>query len=152
MSATQVFAVLPYLKTSNRVRIRGIEFRSNRDLEDLPPDVRTSLLGLCEMFFLQDGLRIEEMTCTCLGLPEDKQDRADALRHLHEAHVLIAYLYSSPQPAGDVFLPYENSSLFLFGPGDTPAHPGNGCDEFGVAGRELRRTNQADRLPEDSNH
>ena len=40
---------------ASELRIRGIEFRSSRDLADLQDDARKHLTSLCEMFFLQDG-------------------------------------------------------------------------------------------------
>jgi hypothetical protein len=38
-----VFAFFPYLITRERLRIRGVEFRSNMDIADLPSDVQEHL-------------------------------------------------------------------------------------------------------------
>jgi hypothetical protein len=118
------FAFFPYLVTRERVSIRGIEFRSNQDIAGLDADVQEHLTALSQMFFLEDGVRIEQMICAYLELPNDKQQQEDALRRLHEARLLVGYLYSHPHPSGGVFLPYENSTLFVFRMGDTPCNPG----------------------------
>jgi hypothetical protein len=114
-----VFAFFPYLITRERVRIRGIEFRSNQDTADLPADVQIHLTTLSQMFFLEDGVRMEQMTCAYMELPEDKEKQDDALLRLHEARLLVGYLYSHPHSGGRVFLPFENSTLFVFRVGDT---------------------------------
>lgn len=114
-----VFAFFPYLITGERPRIRGIEFRSNKDIADLPSDVQEHLTTLSEMFFIQDGVRIEQMVRAYLELPKQKEEKEEALRRLHEARLLVGYLYSHPHPSGSVFLPLENSSLFVFRMGDS---------------------------------
>ena len=119
-----VFAFFPYLITHNRVPLRGIEFRSNTDLDDLPADAKKHLEILSQMFFLQDGVRIEQMTCACLEFPADKADQIEFRRRLHEAQLLIGYLYCSPHPSGGVLLPAEKSTLFVFRLGDTFGSPG----------------------------
>ncbi len=124
MATEQVFAVFPYLRTRERVAIRGIEFRSSRDLADLQDDARKHLTTLCEMFFLQDGVRIVEMTCACLELPEDTERRQMWLRLLDETRLLVGYLYSTPDTSGSVFFSSEDTSLFTFRLGDTAFHPG----------------------------
>jgi hypothetical protein len=114
-----LFAFFPYLVTRERVNIRGITFRSSQDIADLLPDVQGHITTLSEMFFLEHGVRIERMICAYLELPEDKEEKDDLIRRLHEAHLLIGYLYSQPHSAGRVLLPFENSTLFVFRIGDT---------------------------------
>jgi len=114
-----VFAFFPYLITRERPRIRGVEFRNNKDIADLPSDVQEHLTTLYEMFFLQDGVRIEQMICAYLELPRQKEEQEETLRRLHEARLLVGYLYSHPHPSGSVFLPSENSTLFVFRTGDS---------------------------------
>jgi hypothetical protein len=114
-----VFAFFPYLITRERPRIRDIEFRSNKDIADLPSDVQEHLTTLSEMFFLQDGVRIGQMVCAYLELPKQKEEQEETLRRLHEARLLVGYLYSHPHPSGSVFLPFENSTLFVFRIGDS---------------------------------
>jgi len=109
-----LFAVLPYLRTESRVRIRGIEFRSNRDLADVPTDVQGHLSTLCDMFFLGSDARIRDMTCAYIRA-HDRSGKGDKqVRSLYEAQLLIAYLYTSPQPTGGVFLGFEHASMFVF--------------------------------------
>jgi Apea-like HEPN len=118
-----LFAFFPYLITLDRPRIRGIEFRSNEDIADLPKGVQDHLATLCEMFFLQDGVRIEKMVCAYIELPKDRGVQEDLLRAVHEARLLVGYLYSHPSPSGDVFLHSQNSTLYVFHPGSS-FHPG----------------------------
>jgi hypothetical protein len=87
------FVILPYLRTSGPVHIRGIGFRSSSELQALPPDSRRHLETLFEMFFVRDNLRITEMTYACLEPPDDEQIRHQMHRRLHEAHTLIGYMY-----------------------------------------------------------
>lgn len=123
MVTKQVFVILPYLKTSNRCTIRGIDFRNNEDLCDLPQESREHLVALCEMFFLQEGTRINRMTCSLLDVPDNHTQQSTLLRRLYEAHLLIAYLYSAPHASG-VFLPFECSSLFYFWRGEASRNDG----------------------------
>ena len=119
-----VFAFFPYLITQERLSIRGIEFRSNQDIADLPADVQEHLTTLSQMFFLEDGVRIEQMICAYFELPKGKEEQEDARRRLHEARLLVGYLYSDPHPSGGVFLPFEDSTLYVFRLGDMPYKPG----------------------------
>ncbi len=124
MTSESMCAVFPYLRTRERVKIRGIEFRSNKDLEDLPPDAQQAIEMLCSMFLIQDGVQITEMTCAQLDTPDDQAQPHDLLQRLREARLLVGYLYSTPQPGGGVFLASENSSMLVFRPGDLASRPG----------------------------
>ena len=109
-----VFYVLPYIRTDKRVRIRGIEFRSSLDLDDLPSTIRVPLQSLCAMFFLGTHAQIVEMTCGFIFVPHNVKEREGLLRQLHEAQLLIAFLYTGPHPSGGVFLSSEHNSIFIF--------------------------------------
>ena len=61
MGKEVVFALLPYLKTSESLSMRGIRFRSSDDLTDLAPEQQKHLKTLFSMFFLRDDLRITRM-------------------------------------------------------------------------------------------
>ena len=111
-----IFCIFPYLKTNQRLRLRGVEFRSSSDLDDLDAEARDHLKTLCAMFFLGDGVQIREMTCASIQTGGDGAYLRDTLRRVHDTRLLIGYLYSSPQPMGGVFLPSESSSLFVFRP------------------------------------
>jgi len=113
-----LFAFFPYLVTERRVRIRGIELRNCKDIADLPADAQEHLTTLSAMFFVDDTFRIENMTCAYLELPSDRNEADEWRRRLHEAHLLIGFLYSHPHPSGSVFLPFENSTLFVFRVGE----------------------------------
>ncbi len=125
MATRTAYAFFPYLITNARFRIRGIEFRSTLDTDGIPEDVREDLEILSSLFFLAGGARIKKMTCTWIDLSEDKEENDELLRRLQECHLLIGYLYSHPHPSGSVFLPYENSSFYVF----------RKDDELGLQGR-----------------
>ncbi len=69
MGITELFAVLPYLKTSAPVDIRGIRFRSSRDREGLPDKAREHLTNLFSLFFLRADHRISAITYAHLDGP-----------------------------------------------------------------------------------
>lgn len=116
------FVVLPYLRTSQPCSICGFDFRSSKDLAAVRDEQREHLERICSMFFLQDGLRIEEMTCTVVEPPTKLEDAVDAHRRLREARLLISYIYTNVTPSGDLFLSDEHAALYLFEPeyGDAP--------------------------------
>src|SRR5205823_5282952 len=104
MNRKDVFVVVPYLKTTKPVDIRGILFRSNDDLEGLSPEQQTHLKSLFAMFFLRNDLRIRRMTYAHFELVEDPELNNSLIRQLYEAQTLINYLYSTPHPTmGDPF-------------------------------------------------
>ena len=128
-----IYAVFPYLKTRGRLRLRGIEFRSSDDLDDLAPVPREHLQALCAMFFLGDGVQIRRMTCASIPTGGDPSRQREAMKCAYEVQLLVGYLYSSPHPSGGVFLPAESSTLFIFRPDRVPAslawhEPGEGED------------------------
>src|SRR4051812_32800660 len=102
-----IYAVYPYLKTRGRIRLRGVEYRSCEDLDDVDPGAREHLKRLCAMFFLGDGVQIREMTCAYIPTGGDRSRQREVLRSAYEAQLLVGYLYSSPHPSGGVFLPAE---------------------------------------------
>jgi hypothetical protein len=112
----EMFAILPYLKTSGLVKVRGIEFRSSNDLKGLSDQVQEHLRALFSMFFLRANHRIKEMVYSHLDFSSSSAEEFDdMLKRLRQAHILIGYLYSSPQPKSDrPALDLEHSSLYLF--------------------------------------
>ena len=110
-----LFGIFPYLQAGGRFQVRGIPLRSSDDLEDLEPELRDHLEKLCAMFFVGDGVQIKAMTCCHLRVHDESHYREMMMR-LYEIRLLFGYIYSSPSHTGDVFLPSESSSLFVFGP------------------------------------
>ena len=126
-----IYCVFPYLKTHGRIRLRGVEYRSSDDLDDLESEPREHLNTLRAMFFLGDGVQIRRMTCAYIPTGGDPVRQREAMRRAYEAQLLIGYLYSSPHPSGGVFLPAESSTLFILRPDRVPAslvwhEPGEG--------------------------
>lgn len=116
MATKEWFAILPYLKTSEPIQVRGIQFRSSDDVEGLPEESKNHLKVLTSLFFLKDSLRILKMTYARIEI-EDGEEKSQALfRQMREAKVLIGYLYSSPDQRGRAFLTHEHSDLYLFTP------------------------------------
>ncbi len=117
MSKQDVFAILPYLKTSESLSIRGIRFRSSDNLAGLSPEQQHHLKILFSMFFLRNDLRITQMIYALLELGDDPGENQQLFQRLSEAQAVIGYLVSTPQPPReDPFLPLENASLYVFHP------------------------------------
>jgi hypothetical protein len=132
---TDLFVVLPYLWMRHpvepfppgsplppqRVPIRGIECRSNRDVEGLSDTARTHLEAITRLFYFTNGEPITEMVCAVIPAQKRKGVEGETVRRVRqEAHLLIAYLYTAPQPTGGVAFPYELSSIYLFEPSPVP--------------------------------
>jgi hypothetical protein len=120
MHPAEYFVVFPYLKTRNRVRLRGIELRSNQDLDDLPQEVQQRLRTLCNLFRLQEGVRINDMVCGYIPSAKDEDTQKSVLLDLQDVFLLINYLYAHPHPGGGIFLSSEHAALFLFTPAQVP--------------------------------
>jgi len=133
-----LYLIIPYLTCHQRFRIRGIEFRNSGDLADLPSGTSDHLRSLCDMFYLQHGVRMKNMTCAVLPIPHDATERRRQIGHIREAHLLIGYLYSAPQPSGGVFLPAESSSLYSFTVGDSPTGAGQVPSSLVWQGKHLQ--------------
>src|SRR5579883_339057 len=117
LKSSDVFVVLPYLKTRGSVRLRGILFRSNDDLNGLSLEQQTHLKTLFAMFFLREELHITHMTYAFLTLQEDREYNIRLLQYLYEAQTLINYLYATPHPSrGEPFLHSEHASMYVFQP------------------------------------
>lgn len=115
MGITELFAVLPYLKTSEPVDVRGILFRGSGDLEGLPDRTKEHLTTLFSLFYLSAGRRIREMVYARLDFSSGAEVFDDVLTRLRQAHALIGYLYSSPQSRTEKpVLDLEHSSMYLF--------------------------------------
>jgi hypothetical protein len=115
MSITELFVLLPYLKTSGTVDIRGIRFRSSKDLDGLSDQTQEHLTNLFSLFFLRANYRISEMVYAHLDFTISAEDFNGRLKRLRQAHLLIGYLYSSPQSGtGRPALDLEHSTLYLF--------------------------------------
>ncbi len=117
MSKEAIFAILPYLRTSQPCTIRGIHFHSSDDLSGLSAEEQSHLETLFSMFFLRNDLHITRMIYAVLELSDDPKEQQESLQRLREAQTLIGYLRSTPQPPGeDPFLPLENASMYVLYP------------------------------------
>jgi hypothetical protein len=115
MSKKDIFVILPYLKTSQSVHLRGIPFHSNSDLEGLSPQQQDHFKTLFAMFFLRNDLHITHMIYAHLELGENQENNDHLIQRLYEAQILINYLYSTPHPSmGDPFLHSEHASMYVF--------------------------------------
>lgn len=117
LKGTDVFVVLPYLKTRKSIRLRGILFRSNDDLSKLSSEQQIHLKALFAMFFLREELHITHMSYAVLMMEKDREYNARLLERLYEAQTLINYLYAMPHPSLETpFLNSEHASMYVFQP------------------------------------
>lgn len=115
--SSDVFVVLPYLKTRKAFRLRGILFRSNDELDGLSPEQQEHLKTLFAMFFLRNELHITHMTYAYCALQENQEFNLRLIQRLREVQILINYLYATPHHSmGDPFLHSEHASMYVFQP------------------------------------
>lgn len=113
----QLFAILPYLKTSETITIRGIDFRSSAEIDSLVQSTKQHLSVLFSMFFLKDELRIKQMSYACLDMTDSDPKNEQVMQRLAQIHHLLAYLYSSPHSTSlEPFLKREHANLYIFTP------------------------------------
>src|SRR5579863_1399681 len=94
------YPILPYIKTSAHITLRGITFRSSEDLEGVNDHDRKNLSLLFKIFFLHHDTPISRMVWATVS--ETKQQ----LTAINDAHQLIAFITGS-------MLSYENAMIFL---------------------------------------
>jgi hypothetical protein len=116
-----LFVLLPYLKTSDRVVIRGIEFRSSADMEGLAADTASHLQILSRLFLQRGQSAIENMVCATVSLPADRKKASEVLSRVSEAQLLLAYLYTGPHPGGGSSLSSELATVFAVEPDSVPS-------------------------------
>jgi len=113
----QCFVILPYLKTSHPIAIRGITFRSYVDIASLDAPDKHHLSTIFAMFFLKDEWRIEQMSYAILDIEGDGLSDEKAMRRLNEVHNILAYIYCSPHRSFlDPFLRTEHANLYTLFP------------------------------------
>ena len=111
-------AIFPYLKTSGRLRLGRLEFRSTDDIDDLAEDEREAVRDVASMLFLKDDLRIASATFAIVD-PVDIDRRSAQIDFLADVRSVVAYAYSSPHEVFDnIFLTPEEVSLILLSPGE----------------------------------
>lgn len=109
-----LFAVFPYLKTSQPITVRGLQLRGSSDLDGLPSDAREQLTSLLSLFFLRDNLRIVQMTYAYLPATSDWERAYDFIERVGVAQTLIAYLYTAPHTGiGGTVLSFDHASVYL---------------------------------------
>lgn len=111
-------AVFPYLKTSGRIYLGGLQFRSTDDVEDLPERQRDAVRDVAGMLFLKDDLRIASATCAIVD-PVSIDRPSAQLDLLADIRAVVAYAYSSPHEVfDDILLTPEEASLVVMSPGE----------------------------------
>lgn len=111
-------AVFPLLKTSGRVAIGDVEFRSTDDVDGLSREQKRAVREIASMLFLRDNLRIRSASYGIVPYVDLTYSSFDSgyLAHIQAA---VAYLYVYPHPtSGEPFLPFEHSSIAIFSPAD----------------------------------
>lgn len=118
MSTTEGFVILPYLKTSENVYIRGISFRSSKDLDGLSENTVNHLQKLFSLFYLNNDEPISTMCYAIVKTKNQQREHVQALRRqLQEARALISYFYASPGKTAYSYLSNEHASMFTFSSG-----------------------------------
>jgi len=114
MESTTVYGFLPYLRTAEAVKLRGLVLRSSDDLEGLSDVDRDAIAFLGGTFVAHDGSPLGNVVYfVSQGVARGRID--DTLsRQLSELQLLISYLYTGVQHTGEPFLTAEHSSLFVF--------------------------------------
>ena len=113
-STGDLYCVLPYLRTHERVVLRGVVFQPSNNLANLPPTAQEHLTTLVQMFYLPSGTPVTNPICAFIPEPKDDASLREAENKLRQAHHFITYLYTAPHPSGGTFLHAENCSLFVF--------------------------------------
>lgn len=114
MVSTYIFAILPYLKTSKALNIRGIEFRSSSDINSAPIEIKEHLETIFSMFYLRDNLKIKDITYTYIKSEDKEEEIQKNIEKLIEIQTLIAYIYSSPHPTNlNPYLTKEHSNIYF---------------------------------------
>ena len=84
----EMFAILPYLKTSGLVKVRDSEFSSSNDLEGLSDQAKEHLRTIFSMFFLRANHRIKEMVYSHQDFASSNAEAFDAtLKRLRQARI-----------------------------------------------------------------
>jgi len=113
--------VFPFLRTSGRVQIGDLLFRSTDDVADLSAAQVTAVTEVAEMLFAWDDLHISRATYALVPLIDLTWGMPEA-PSLTNTQAVLGYLYASPSDAPDSrpFLPTEAASAVVFTPGDVP--------------------------------
>jgi hypothetical protein len=112
------FAVFPFLKTSGKVSIGGVIFRSTDDTSDLSPEQELCVREFSDMLFLQDNLRIKSASYALIPCVDLFHGPID-VQHLRNVQAVVAYCYALPRHEfGDLFLSPEHASMAILTPGN----------------------------------
>jgi len=120
MESSELYAVLPYLKSSDIVSVRGVRFYpSSRisEYDDLSESAKQNLAALTSVFYISNEVRVVSMLVAALDSEPGTLQDVENFRRLREARTIVSYLYTSPQgPAVDPFLTHEHADMFVFRP------------------------------------
>jgi hypothetical protein len=83
------FAVFPFLKTSDKVSIGGLTFRSTDDADGLSREQAACVREISEMLFLQDNLRIKSASYALIPLVDLSHPLVD-VQHLTKVQALVS--------------------------------------------------------------
>ena len=123
MDKRSLFVIMPYVKTSAPVVIRGIPFRSAADLAGLSSENQNHVKTLRSQFFLRNDEQIVHMTYAYLEYDAHAPEETQALfERLSEAQTLVTYCYTRPQPPReDLLLHKEHATFYTLYPAEIDA-------------------------------
>ena len=110
--------ILPYLKTYNPVKYKNLVFKNIDDISNLSNELLIHIENIRNMFFLRDHLLIKQISYATLQRSDDiGWGNLDLLNQLYEFQIILAYIYSSPNPfSGEPFLTKEHANMYIFIP------------------------------------
>lgn len=116
------FAVFPFLKTSGKVSIGGLTFRSTDDTDELSHEQAACVQEISDMLFLQDNLRIKSASYALIPFVDLSHEPID-VQHLRNVQAVVAYCYALPRHEfGDLFLSSEHASVAILTPGNVSVY------------------------------
>lgn len=115
--AKKLYVVIPYLKTSETVTLRGIEFYPLQAAKKSRSKDAKVIKTISSMFFLRDRYQIVDMAYAVIDVQATELDPSVIDQRLDEVEVVLAYLYTSPgRRLQEPFLTAEHASIFRFVP------------------------------------
>lgn len=118
-----LITIFPYIRVSQPVTIRGIEFLPSQSMENDTPicdQCRSHLEEIFKLFYWHDNTRIKEMMYTRIHFKEHSPSQIQTfLSKLEETRILLGYICCSPDERNiqnPPFGNYELADFFLFQP------------------------------------
>jgi hypothetical protein len=111
------YIFFPYLKSSSRVKIGGIEFRPSTDLDGLDGADTGNVQEICKMLFLRNETRIALSTFTVLPIADRAKNLPD-VKKLQKIRDFLGFIYAQPHKASNsLFFTSDHASMVILSTG-----------------------------------